>query len=142
MVLPEALQISRERNLDLIQVTERVDPPVCKIIDYGKYLYSEQKKAKKEAKSQKGGHLKQIRISFAISSHDLEVKARQIEKFLKKGEKVRIEMRLRGREKSLQQFAREKMDKFLETIKSLVPIKIERELKKEPRGLTTIISKE
>jgi translation initiation factor IF-3 len=137
----EALQIAQERSLDLIQVTERVEPPVCKIMDYGKYLYSEQKKARKEAQKQKSGQLKQIRISFTISAHDLGVKANQIEKFLKRGDKVRIEMRLKGRERSLEQFAREKMDKFLEIIKSLAPVRIERELKKEPRGLTIIISK-
>lgn len=111
-------------------------------MDYGKYLYSEQKKARKEAQKQKGGELKQVGISFGISSHDLEFKAVQIEKFLKRGDKVRIEMRLRGRERSLTQFAREKMNKFLETIESLISIKVERELKKEQRGLTIIIAKQ
>lgn len=110
-------------------------------MDYGKYLYSEQKKARKEAKKQKGGQLKQIRISFVISPHDLETKAHLAEKFLKKGNKVKVEMRLRGREKSFGQLAGEKMNKFLEILKGSATIKIERELKKEPRGLTIIISK-
>lgn len=141
MPLQEALQIARGRNLDLMQVTERVEPPVCKLMDYGKYIYSEQKKARKEAQKQKSGQLKQIRISLGISPHDLEVKAIQAKKFLKRGDKVRIEMRLRGREKSFGQLAREKMSKFTEILKGSVAIKIERELKKEPRGLTIIISK-
>jgi len=136
----EALQLARERHLDLIQVTEKAEPPVCKIMDYGKYVYSEQKKMKKAAQKQKGGELKQIRLSFGISVHDLETKAMQAEKFLKRGDKVRIEMRLRGREKSLGQFAREKMGKFLEILESSISLKIERDLKKEPRGLTMIIS--
>ncbi len=139
MNLPEALQITRERNLDLVQVTERVEPPVCKIIDYGKYLYREQKK-QKEAKKQTG-QLKQIRISFKISVHDLETKANLAEKFLKKGNRVLIAMPLRGREKSLRGFAREKMNKFLEILQNLTPIKIEREIKSEPRGLTIFIVK-
>lgn len=140
MDLREALQIAQERNLDLVQVTEKVEPPVCKIIDYGKYFYSEEKKRKKAQKQT--GQLKQIRISFAISQHDLEVKAKMAEKFLKKGNKVRIEMQLRGRERSLQEFAREKMKKFLEILENICQIKIEREIKLEPRGLTMIITKQ
>ncbi len=137
MNLEEALQLSRGRNLDLVQVTEKVTPAVCKITDYGKHLYWEEKKRKK----QKGGELKVIRLSFGISLHDLETRARQAEKFLKKGDAVRIELRLKGREKALSNFAREKMSKFIEILKGLLPIKTERELKTESRGLTMIISK-
>ena len=140
MALEEALRVARERNLDLIQVTEKVEPPVCKIGEYGKYLYQEEKK-NKLAKKQKGGELKGLRLTFNISVHDLETRAHQAEKFLNKGNKVRIEMRLRGREKALQGFAREKINKFLEILNELVPIKTEKELKREPRGLTMIISK-
>lgn len=140
LVLEKALQIARERGFDLIQVTEKVEPPVCKLMDYGKYLYRQQKK-EKSANHHKGGELKGIRLTFRISEHDLETRANQAEKFLKKGDKVRIEMRLRGREKALQGFAREKIKKFLEILEKSIPIKIERELKKQPRGLTMIISK-
>lgn len=137
--LEEALRIARERNLDLVQVTEKVEPPVCKIIDYGKYLYLKEKRERKLGKKI-GGQLKQIRLSFAISLHDLEIKAKIAEKFLKKGDKVKIEMPLRGREKTLVDFARGKINKFLEILEKLCPIEVERELKKEPRGLTMIIS--
>lgn len=140
MSLEKALEAAHERNLDLVQVTEKVIPPVCKITDYGKYLYWLEKK-QKGAKQQKGGELKGIRLSFNISPHDLEIRVHQAEKFLKEGNKVRIELQLRGRQKALQNIAREKVDKFLELIQSIVPIKIERELKKEARGLTMIISK-
>lgn len=141
LTLSEALQIAEERSLDLIQVTERVEPPVCKIADHGKYLYMEEKKERKSRRLI-GRQLKQIRISFRISSHDLETKAKLIEKFLKHGNKVRIEMRLRGREKALSRFAQEKMNNFLEMLRGLCPIKIEKELRKEPRGLTIIIAKQ
>ena len=139
MGLFQAIQLAKERNLDLVQVTEKVEPPVCKITDYGKYLYSLQKKERKI--KQIGGELKAIRIGFNISPHDLETKAKMAEKFLKKGDKVKIEMRLRGREKALQNFAREKMGQFLRVIETMMPVKTERELKKDPRGLTMIISK-
>ncbi len=138
--LQEALRKARERNLDLVQVTEKVDPPVCKIMDYGKYLYSLQRK-EKGIKIKGAGGIKGIRLSFNISLHDLETRAHQAEKFLKKGNKVRIEMRLRGREKALSEFAKEKINKFLEILKELIPIRTERELKREPRGFTMIISK-
>lgn len=141
MSLEKALRAARERNLDLIQITEKVEPPVCKIMDYGKYLYLQKKKEKQAAKKQKGGELKGIRLGFNISQHDLEVRARQAEKFLKEGNKVRIEMRLRGREKALGNFAKEKINKFLETLTSLIPYKVERELKREQRGFIMIISK-
>ncbi len=134
--------MAKERNLDLIQVTEKVEPPVCKIGDYGKYLYQEKKKEKRTLKKQKGGEIKGIRLRFGISAHDLQIKIFQAVKFLKQGNKVRVELVLRGREKALGDFANKKMNKFLETLKTLISIKIERELKKEHRGLTMIISKE
>ncbi len=139
MPLEEALRISRDRNLDLIQVTEKVVPPVCRIGDFGKYLYQQQKKERKI--KQIGGELKEIRIGFNISPHDLETKAKLTEKFLKKGDKVKISMLLRGREKALGNFAREKMNQFFNFLGTVIPIKTERELKREPRGFTMIISK-
>ena len=138
--MERALQIAKERNLDLIQVTTKVEPPVCKLGDYGKYLYQMEKK-EREARKQRKGELKGIRLSFNISLHDLKNRGKLAIKFLKKGNKIRVEMPLRGREKALQEFAKEKINKFLEILEEELPIKIERELKKEPRGLTMIISK-
>lgn len=142
MSLPDALRTAYERNLDLIQVTEKVEPPVCKIMDYGKYLYQERKKEKSAAKKQKTGTLKGIRLGFNISQHDLEVRAHQAEKFLKEGNKVKVDIILRGREKAMGNFAREKVNKFLEILQGLIPFKVERELKREFRGLSMIISKQ
>jgi translation initiation factor IF-3 len=139
--LTEALRLSRERNLDLIQVTEKVIPPVCKIGDYGKYLYWQEKK-QKEMKRQKGGQIKGIRLSFGISLHDMEIRAKQSEKFLNQGNKVLIEMVLRGREKALAQVAKGKVSQFLEILNKAIPIKAETDLKKGPRGFTMIISKQ
>ena len=142
MGLESALRMAYERNLDLIQVTEKVDPPVCKIMDYGKYSYQEKKKTQESAKKQKTSELKGIRLTFNIGQHDMETRARQAEKFLKAGDKVRIDIVLRGREKALGNFAREKIGKFLEVLQPFVPYKIERELKKEMRGFSMIISKQ
>lgn len=136
----QAAQLAIDRKLDLIQVTEKVEPPVCRLGDYGKYLYHEEKKEKAMAKH-RGGELKGVRLTFNISSHDMETRAQQALKFLNKGDVVRIELPLRGREKALQDFAREKVAKFLEILKALTPIKIERDLKREARGFSMIIGK-
>jgi len=138
LALSEAIRIAQEKKLDLIQVTERVVPPVCKIGDFGKYLYSQKKKER--SIKQKGGELKGIRLTFAISEHDLEMRAHQAEKFLKEGDVIRVEMRLRGRERSLGDFAKNKMRKFIEILEKLTPTKIEKEIKREPRSLTMMIS--
>ena len=142
MPLEEALRMAYEHNLDLIQVTEKVDPPVCKIMDYGKYAYHEKKKEQTATKKQKTSTLKGIRLTFNIGQHDMETRARQAEKFLKAGDKVRVDIVLRGREKALSNFAREKIGKFLEVLQGFIPYKVERELKKEMRGFSMIISKQ
>ncbi|MFH1582296.1 MAG: translation initiation factor IF-3 [bacterium] len=138
--LQEAQNLAKEKNMDLIQVTEKVDPPVCKIGDYGKYLYQEEKKERHSHKN-KGGELKAIRLTYNISQHDMETRAKLAEKFLKKGDTVRIDLPLRGRQKALGDFAKEKMAKFLEELNEMIGIKTEKELKREPRGFTMIISK-
>ena len=136
-----AIDLAKSKGLDLIQVTEKVEPPVCRIANHGKFLYQQQKKEKKIAKP-KGGELKEIRLTFNISPHDMETRATQAKKFLDEGNKIKINMSLRGREKAMGGFATEKVKLFLENLNSLIPIKTERELKREPRGFTMIVSKQ
>ncbi len=137
----DAIDLAKSKGLDLIQVTEKVVPPVCRIADYGKYLYTQQKKERK-MKKPTGGELKEIRLTFGISSHDIEIRVNQAKKFLELGDKVKVNMSLRGREKAMGQFAKDKVKLFLEKLDLLIPIKTERELKREPRGFTMIISKQ
>jgi translation initiation factor IF-3 len=136
-----AIDLAKSKGLDLIQVTERVEPPVCKIGNYGKYLYSLQKKERKIKSNTKESKLKEIQLGFNISSHDIEVKAKQAEKFLKNGDKVKIGLVLKGREKAMGDFAKNKIKLFIETTDKLLPIKTEREIKREIGGFTMIISK-
>ena len=138
----KAIDLAKSKALDLIQVTDKVEPPVCKIGNYGKYLYSLQKKERKIKVNTKITKLKEVQIGFNISQHDIEVKAKQAENFLKEGDKVKLGMILKGREKAMGDFAKKKIQFFLETVNSLVPIKTERELKREAKGFTVIISKE
>ena len=135
-----AIDLAKSKSLDLIQVTEKVEPPVCRIGNYGKYLYSLKKKEKKIHIKTKT-ELKEKRIGFNISPHDIEVKSSQAEKFLKDGNKVKVSMFLKGREKAMGELARKKVLFFLENTDKLIPIKTERELKREPKGFTMIISR-
>ncbi len=142
VTLQQALVKAHEADLDLIEISEKTDPPICKISDYGKFSYQQGKKEKKMGKGQRAGEVKGIRLSFAISPHDMETRSQAVEKFLKSGYKVRVEMVLRGREKRLSEFAKQKLLKFLEVLQATTPIKVERELKIEARGWTMIIAKQ
>ncbi len=133
--------MARMKNMDLIQVTEKVVPPVCKIMDRGKFLYTMQKK-EKAVKIKRGGEVKGIRLTFNISNHDMETRAKQAEKFLKAGDALRVELRLRGREKALSNFAKEKINKFLEILSAIIPVKTEGPIKKEPRGFSIMVLKQ
>lgn len=137
--LSDALKKAQNVGLDLIQVTEKVDPPVCKIMEYGKYAYQLSKKERKQPK--KGGEMKSIRLTFGISPHDMETRAKAANKFFSQGSKIRIEMRLKGRQKALGNYAIGKVKEFFKMLEKDNNIKIERELKREPRGFTMIISK-
>lgn len=134
----EALRLAQERNLDLVEVAPNVRPSICKIMDFGKYQYD---KAKKERERKvKKSELKEVRIGFRTSEHDLMFKAAQTDKFISRGHKVRIELRLKGREKALRDLTREKIVHFLTLLKE--SYKFEQEIKSSPMGFVAVISKE
>jgi len=108
----------------------------------GKYLYQQRKKEKRQTQKQKLGKIKGVRISPRISEHDLEIKANLAKKFLKKGHKVKIEVRLRGREKALSNFAEKKLENLFQKIEQNIRIKKESEVKRSPRGLEIMIAKQ
>jgi len=137
----KALQYARGRNLDLIEISNNTIPPICKTGDTGKYLYRQKKKERRQKQKQKLGKIKGVRISLRISEHDLETKANLAKKFLQKGHKVKVEVRLRGREKALSDFAKRKLDNLFQKIEKDIKIKKEGEIKKSPRGLDITISK-
>ncbi len=138
--IKEALIKAKERDLDLVQMTDNVTPPVCKITDFGKYSYEESKKRKKQEKASKS-QVKSIRLGFAISDHDMEIRVKSAEKFLNDGSSLRIVLPLRGRQKALQDVGKEKIESFLNMLQEKTEIKIEKEVSKEPRGLTVTVIK-
>ena len=114
-VLPieEALALAEEAGLDLVEVAPNADPPVCKILDYGKYKYQAQKRAAEARKKQKTIEVKEVKMRPTIDTHDYEVKLRSVRKFLAKGDKVKVTIRFRGRELSHTDLGRELMERVL-----------------------------
>lgn len=110
----EALDMAESRNLDLVLISPNADPPVCKILDYGKYRYESQKREKDAKKKQKTIQVKEIRLSTFIEEHDIKVKAGNAIKFLKDGDKVKVSLRFRGRELGHTDLGKEVMTKFAE----------------------------
>lgn len=100
MSAKDAQKIANSKSLDLVKIAPQAKPPVCKIMDYGKYKYELAKKEKEARKNQKIVDVKEIRLSPSIETHDLSVKANNAIKFLKSGDKVKVSMRFRGRELS------------------------------------------
>lgn len=116
MAIEEALRLSVEKGLDLVNIAPKAEPPVCKIMDYGKYRYDLQKKEKDARKKQKTIELKEIRLSTFIEEHDLKVKANHAIKFLGAGDKVKVSLRFRGRERDHVDVGRKVMSRFAEVI--------------------------
>jgi translation initiation factor IF-3 len=134
----QALEIAREAQLDLVEISPKAVPPVCKIMDYGKYQYQKSREDRQNKAKQKRVDIKGIRIGVRTDDHDLDFKKNQAEKFLKKGHKVKIEIVMRGREKAHQDLARKNLIDFLKMIS--IPYKLEQELKRFPGGFNVIIT--
>jgi len=112
----EAVKMARERGLDLVEISPTADPPVCKITDYGKYLYQLNKKAHEQRKSSRGSQLKEVKFRPATAEHDYQVRKNQIIRFLGEGHKVRAMIFDRGREMAHQEVGRAKMTRLLNEI--------------------------
>jgi translation initiation factor IF-3 len=116
MSLDDAMNLAIEKKLDLVNIAPTAKPPVCKILDYGKYRYELQKKEKEAKKKQKITQVKEIRLSTFIEEHDLAVKANNAVKFLKEGDKVKVSLRFKGREKDYASKGQAVMARFVEAI--------------------------
>ena len=138
MSLEDALETAAEKKLDLVNVSPNAKPPVCKILDYGKYRYDLQKKEKEAKKKQKTTQVKEIRLSTFIEEHDLVVKAKNASKFLKDGDKVKVTLRFKGREKDYASKGRGVMSKFAEVTQDVSVIEKKPEF--EGRSLIMVLA--
>ena len=110
--LEEALALAEEKNRDLVEISPNAEPPVAKILEYGKYRYEIQKRSKEARKKQKSMQVKEIRLSTFIEEHDVQVKAKTAIKFLQDGDKVKVSLRFRGRERDYVNRGRDVMNAF------------------------------
>lgn len=134
----KALEIAKEKMLDLVEISPKAVPPVCKIMDFGKYQYQKSREERQNKAKQRKVDIKGIRIGVRTDDHDLNFKKDQAEKFLKKGHKIKLEIVMRGREKAHQDLARKNLVDFLKTIS--IPYKLEQEIKRFPGGFNVIIT--
>ncbi len=112
----EALTLAQEKNLDLVEISPTAQPPVCRILDYGKYLYELNKKMHEQRKHQKGLRLKEVKIRPRTDQHDYEFKRNHVIRFLEEGDKVKLVMIFRGREMAHVSLAKKKYDKLIEEV--------------------------
>ena len=118
----KAKEIADERRLDLVMITPTAQPPVCQIMDYGKYRFDAAKKAKDAQKNQKKTDVKEIRLSITIDVGDVNTKSKQARKFLADGDKVKVSIRMRGRQMARPQMGVDIMNNFFETVKDVAVI--------------------
>lgn len=140
VTVPEALAAAEAAGLDLVEVSPNADPPVCKIIDYGKYKYELQKKTAEARKKQKIVEIKEIKIRPGIETHDYEVKVRNARRFLEEGDKVKFTLRFRGREMAHIQLCMEVLTRLKKDLEGLG--KIEMDARLEGRQAIMVLAPE
>ncbi len=138
MSAKEAMKLAREAELDLVKIAPNAKPPVCKIIDYGKYRYELARKEKEAKKKQKTMEVKEVRLSPNIDVNDLNTKANQARKFLSKGDKVKVTLRFRGREMAHKDVGREVLNAFFEKLEDVAAV--DKEAKMEGRSMVMFLT--
>lgn len=137
--IKEAMQKAQDENLDLVLVAPNVNPPVCKIMNYGKYKFEQAKKEKEAKKKQKVLEVKELRVTPNIEEHDFGFKTKNARKFLEAGNKVKITLRFRGREVNNVKSGETVLNKFIESLEDIATV--EKQPKLEGRNMFTILSK-
>ena len=134
----EALRLAEEKELDLVMISPNANPPVCKIMDFGKYIYEQSKKEKEAKKKQKVVNVKEIRFSPSIEEHDVSIKANNARKFLLDGDKVKVTVRFRGREADYSHIGQKILKRFAEMLEDVC--NIEKPAKLEGRNMIMILA--
>ena len=133
----EAQRIADEKELDLVMIYPNANPPVCRIMDLGKYIYEQSKKEKEAKKKQKITTLKEIRCSLTIEENDIAIKAKNAKKFLLDGDKVKITVRFKGREAQLGHIGQKILDNFVSKLEDVCVV--EKPAKHEGRNMTMVL---
>jgi len=133
----EAKKLAEEKDMDLVMMSPTAKPPVCRIMDYGKYVYEQSKKEKDAKKKQKIISIKEVRCSLTIEEHDIDIKAKNARKFLLEGDKVKITVRFRGREMELAHMGQKILDNFAAKLEDVCLV--EKRPKREGRNMTMVL---
>ena len=136
--LEQALETAEESGLDLVEVSPNAEPPVCKVLDYGKYKYEDQKRKAEARKKQKTIDVKEIKMRPGIDTHDYDVKMRAMHRFLDEGDKVKVTLRFRGREMAHQDLGRKVLDRVRDDIEEMG--KVEQMPKMEGRQMIMVVA--
>lgn len=134
----EAMRIATEKNLDLVKIAPQAVPPVCRVMDYGKYRFEQAKREKEARKNQKTVDIKEIRMSLNIDTHDFETKVNHAKKFLQGGDKVKVSVRFRGREMAHTELGVDLLERFKEAVSEVGAV--EKPAKLEGRSMAMFIS--
>jgi translation initiation factor IF-3 len=134
----QAIMMAEEANLDLVEISPDAKPPVCKILDYGKFKFQEQKKAAEARKKQKVIEIKEIKMRPMIDDHDYDVKMRAIKRFFEEGDKVKITLRFRGREMAHQELGQQLLDRVKKDTVEIA--KVESEPRFEGRQIVMVLA--
>lgn len=134
----DAMKLAREADLDLVKIAPNAKPPVCKIVDYGKYRYEQARREKEAKKKQRTMEVKEIRLSPNIDVNDLNTKANQARKFLSKGDRVKVSLRFRGRELAHINYSKQILDSFYEKLEDISVV--DKPAKMEGRTMVMFLS--
>ena len=138
MPVKEAMKLAQEAELDLVKIAPKAQPPVCKILDYGKYRYELARKEKEAKKKQKTVEVKEVRISPNIDTNDLNTKVNNAKKFIAKGNKVKVTLRFRGREMAHMQQSKHILDDFAKLLEDVAVV--EKPAKLEGRSMSMVLT--
>jgi len=139
MSAKDAMKLAREAELDLVKISPNAKPPVCKIIDYGKFRYEQARKEKEAKKKQRIIEVKEVRLSPNIDTNDLNTKSNSARKFLEKGDKVKITLRFRGREMAHMAASKHILDDFADSLSDIAVI--EKPAKLEGKSMSIVLAK-
>lgn len=138
MPLEQALAIAEERGLDLVEVAPDAKPPVCRLLNYSQWLYQRQKKEREARRKQRQVDIKEVKFTIRISGNDYEVKRRQIERFLAEGDRVKVTVRMKGRERAHQDIGLQMMQRILDSFAEVAHVERPPEL--EGPNITAVLS--
>lgn len=141
MSVPQAIALAQERGYDLVEVFPKAEPPVCKLLDFGQFKYQKEKELRIQKAHAKKVDTKGIRLSVKMGTHDLDIRKRQAEGFLEDGDKIKIEIRLRGREKEHGQIATERIEDFIKHLSQKYTLGLEQPITRNQGNVSAIIAR-